>query len=266
MSIEPRQQTGTENGRLWGARAQDWAELQEVQVRPAYEAVFDLLRIKPGILYCDVGCGSGLALQLAAARGAQVAGLDAAVELLSIAGARVPEADLRVGELQDLPFEPERFDVVTGFNSFQYAADPVAALAEAKRITKPGGHVVVMTWGPPQGMQAASLVAALKPLLPAPPSGAPGPFALSDADALNALASSAGLHPLSVHDVRCTWEYRELEEAVRAFGSAGVAVRAAEHSGQEAVDRAHVEALAPFRQSDGSYRLEASFRWLLARK
>ena len=68
---------------------------------------------------------------------------DAAVELLHIARGRVPDADLRVGELQDLPFESERFDIVTGFNSFQFAADPAAALAEARRITRPNGHVVV---------------------------------------------------------------------------------------------------------------------------
>ena len=153
---------------------------------------------------------------------------------------------------------------MTGFNSFQYAANPIVALQEARRIARPAGRVVIMTWGVPEGMQAASLVAALKPLLPPPPPGAPGPFALSDADALRALAQGAGLEPLEVFDVPCEWSYPDLDTAQRGLASSGVAMRAVEHSSAQAVDAAHAAALAPFRQQDGSYRIGASFRWLLA--
>lgn len=266
MTLETTQKSGERNGQLWGARAKEWADLQEVQFRHAYETVFEKLGLRADTAYCDLGCGSGLALQIAKGQRARVAGLDAADELLRIARSRVSDADLRIGDLEDLPFPDNSFDLVTGFNSFQYAAHPVIALSEARRVTRPDGLVIVMTWGLPDGMEAASLVTALKPLLPPPPPGAPGPFALSDADALKALAASAGLHPLEVNDVECVWQYHDLDTAVRAFGSAGVAVRAAEHSGQEAVDRAHAQALAAFRQADGSYRLRASFRWLAARK
>lgn len=121
-----------------------------------------------------------------------------------------------------------------------------------------------MTWGTPEGMQAAALVAALKPLLPPPPPGAPGPFALSEPSALRALAESAGLQPLEVFDVVCHWQYPDLATALRGLASSGVAVRAAEASGVEAVNEAHAAALAPFRQEHGGYRIGASFRWLLA--
>lgn len=256
--------TAVANGRLWGARAQDWADVQERQFRLAYEAVFDQQRVSAGCMYCDVGCGSGLAASIAEQRGARVYGLDAAGNLLQLARAKVPAGDFQLGELERLPFPDGMFDLVTGFNSFQYAADPIAALAEARRVTKPGGRVVVMTWGTPQGMQAASLVAALKPLLPPPPPGAPGPFALSDEIALRALATSAGLKPLEVADVGCRWQYRDLATALRGLGSSGVAVRAMENSSEEALNEAHATALAPFRQDDGSYVVEASFRWLVA--
>jgi SAM-dependent methyltransferase len=266
MTTGTTQKSGERNGQLWSARAREWADLQEVQFRHAYETVFETVRLRADAAYCDLGCGSGLALQIAEGRGARVAGLDAAEALVRIARSRVPGGDLRIGDLEALPFPDDAFDLVTGFNSFQYATHPAGALSEARRVTRPDGRIVVMTWGPPEGMEAASLVAALKPLLPPPPPGAPGPFALSDAEALKALAVSAGLHPLEVNDVECVWQYHDLDAAVHAFGSAGVAVRAAEHSGQEAVDRAHAQALAAFRQADGSYRLRASFRWLAARK
>jgi SAM-dependent methyltransferase len=256
--------TSALNGRLWGARAPDWAQVQEGQFSAAYDAVFDACALGRGTRYGDIGCGAGMAALHAHRRGATVSGLDAAENLLAIARSRVPSADFRQGDLEDLPFPDQTFDLVTGFNAFQYAANPVAALQEARRIAKPDGRIVIMTWGNPEGMEAASLVAALKPLLPPPPPGAPGPFALSDANALRALAQSAGLRPIDVLDVACHWQYPDLQTALRGLGSSGVAVRAAEHSSEDAVDAAHTAALAPFRQAHGSYRIAASFRWLLA--
>lgn len=264
MSAPGASRTSIANGRLWGSRALDWARVQEGQCRAAYEAVFDALALRPGVRYCDVGCGAGMAALLASQRGVEVYGVDAADNLLGIARERVAGADFRLGDLEELPFPDGAFDVVTGFNSFQFAADPVAALTEARRISKPSGRIVVLTWGNPQGMQAASLIGALKPLLPSPPAGAPGPFALSDESALRAFAASAGLTALAVSDVDCEWHYDDLETALRGLGSSGVAAKAAEHTSVDAVDRAHEAALAPFRRDGGSYRFGASFRWLLA--
>lgn len=262
MNEAPR--TAPANGRLWGTQARDWAEIQEGQCSAAYEAVFDRLSLRRGTLYCDVGCGAGGAARLAADRGAEVSGIDAAESLIEIARERVPGARFHIGDLEELPFPDGTFDVVTGFNSFQFAANPVAALREARRISKPSGRIVVLTWGNPQGMEAAAIVGALKGLLPPPPPGAPGPFALSDESALRAFAAEAGLHALEVSDVACVWRYKDLDTALRGLGSSGVAAKAAEHAGVDAVHRAHAAALAPFRQDDGSYRLGAAFRWLLA--
>jgi SAM-dependent methyltransferase len=226
--------------------------------------VFDSLSLRPGAKYCDVGCGAGMAALLASHRGAEVSGIDAAESLLGIARERVAVADFRLGELEELPFPDGTFDFVTGFNSFQFAANPVAALLESRRVSKPTGRIVVLTWGNPQGMEAAALVTALKPLLPPPPPGSPGPFALSDENALKTFAEGAGLTALNVSDVACEWYYEDLHTALRGLGSSGVAAKAAEHTSVEAVNKAHEAALAPFRRDDGSYRLGASFRWLLA--
>jgi SAM-dependent methyltransferase len=259
-----KQTTSSTNGPLWGERAEDWANIQEGQCRLVYQIVLSRF-ISHGTRYCDAGCGAGMAAQIAHNLEARVSGLDASEALLQIARSRVPSADLRHGELEELPFGNASFDLVTGFNSFQYAAHPVEALREAKRITIPGGTVVIMTWGDPAGMPAAQLVAALKPLLPPPPPGAPGPFALSDKSALEAFASSAGLETIEIVDVDCPWQYPDLSTAVRGFGSSGVAAKARANSGDEAVDKAHEEVLSNFQQPDGSYRIGASFRCLFAK-
>lgn len=265
MPIDERPKTGKLNGRLWGSRARDWAELQEPMTRPLYDAVFQRIDVGAHTNYLDVGCGSGLAAQLAAERGAKVTGVDVAENLLAIAQSRLPTGQFRVADLEELPFTDETFDVVTGFNSFQYAANPDAALAQAKRVAKSSATVVIVTWGKPEGMQYATLMGALKPLVPPPPPGTPGPFALSDEHALREFATKAGLAPMEVVDVDAPFHYADLSTALRGLTSSGNAIRAAELSSDDAVQKAYSDALAQFRHPDGSYRIGATFRCLFTR-
>ena len=265
MTETKKPQTSDLNGRLWGQRAQDWADVQEGTCRSVYLAVFDKAGLKAGESYLDAGCGAGMAAEIASERGAKVCGLDAAPNLLEFAQKRVPDGDFRLGDLESLPFADASFECITGFNSFQYAGNPDLALREAKRVAKPGAKVVIMTWGKPEGMEAASLVGALRPLLPPPPAGAPGPFALSDETAIRAFATGASLEPIEVLDVDCPWHYADLETALRGLRSSGVAFRAIENSSEAAVDEAHSKALSPFRQADGGYKIGATFRCLIAR-
>jgi len=74
-------------------------------------------------------------------------GLDAAEALLDVARKRTPSGDFRQGEMEELPFADGTFDVVTGFNSLQYAADPVNALRQARRVSKPSAKVAMAVWG-----------------------------------------------------------------------------------------------------------------------
>jgi ubiquinone/menaquinone biosynthesis C-methylase UbiE len=134
-------------GELWGARARDWAEVQEPAQQELYPPIFDAAAVGDGTALLDVGCGSGVAAAIAHALGAKVSGIDAAVQLIAIARERVPAGDFRVGELEALPYDDDSFDVVTGFNALQYAADPVHALQEARRVARPGGTVAILTWG-----------------------------------------------------------------------------------------------------------------------
>lgn len=265
MSPDNNKLTAEANNHLWGARALDWANIQEGTCRPVYLDAFNSVGVGPNTRLLDAGCGAGMAAQIAAERGAHVSGLDASENLLAIARERVPNGDFSIGELERLPFPDDSFDLVTGFNSFQYAGSPSSALAEAKRVTRPGGSVVIMTWGEPQGMDAASIVAAIKPLLPRPPEGAPGPFALSEEQALRGFAIAAGLEPSAVFDVDSPWHYPDLATAVRGIMSAGVSVRAMEHSSEEAVESAYSEALSPFCKADGTCAFGASFRYLVAK-
>jgi SAM-dependent methyltransferase len=258
--------TETLHAHLWGQRARDWADVQEAMVRPVYDAVLEALDPKPGLRLLDVGCGTGLFAQLAAGSGAVVCGLDAAEPMLDIAANRVPAGEFCTGDLEALPYRDSRFDVVTGFNAFQFAANPSRALAEAARVVQPGGAVVVVTWGEPSHMPAASVITALRPLLPPPPANAPGPFALSDRAALTGFAEGIGLQPEQVIDIESPFQYPDLATALRGLNSSGVAVAAMERAGEDAVTAAHTAAMAPFRMWDGSYLVPATFLCLIARR
>jgi hypothetical protein len=124
--------------------------------------------------------------------------------------------------------------------------------------------VVIATWGRPERCEAAAYLAALKPLLPPPKPGAGGPFALSDETALRALATSAGLAPVAVHDVGCAFAYPSLDAALRGLLSAGPVVAAIQRSGEEAVREAVTRALEPFTSRSGAVRLENEFRYVVA--
>lgn len=264
MSDPATPRTAEANGRLWGARARDWADVQEGQFGAGYDHVLSRAETGPGTRLLDAGCGAGMAAMRAAGLGAVVAGIDAAPLLLDIARERVPHGDFREGDLEELPFPDDAFDLVTGFNAFQFAGNPVRALTEARRVTRPGGIVAVMTWGRPEGMEAASVVGALRPLLPPPPPGAPGPFTLSDPDRLSSFVAEAGLAPREVIEGDTFWIYPDEATALRGVNSSGVAIRAAGLVGEAAVTAAHAAALAPFRQADGSFRIGARYMAVLA--
>jgi SAM-dependent methyltransferase len=256
--------TAQVQGPLWGTQARNWADLQERTVLPAYEVVFERLKVGPGTRLLDVGCGAGLAAQLAAQRGAQVAGLDAAAALLEIARERMPNEDFRVGDLEELPYADHSFDFVTGFNSFQYAGSPVTALQQARRVVKAGGHVMMLIWGRAQDCQHAATLAAVGSCLPPPPPGAGGPFALSEPGLVESLMEQAGLTPTEQGEVACPFLYSDEEVAWKAISSAGPVVRAVGHAGEAKVRQAVLASLAPYRTNSGGYRQENIFRYVIA--
>jgi SAM-dependent methyltransferase len=257
--------TAEVQGALWGAAARDWADLNEPNCAVLYDAVFDAIGVDGSTELLDVGCGSGLALQTAAKRGAAVTGFDASAPLLEIAAERVPGADLRQGDLESLPYGDGTFTAVTSFNAVQYAADPVAALRELSRVTRAGGPVAVLSWGDPSRCETRSILAAIGGLLPPPPPGAGGPFALAAPGQLEDLLARAGLTATGHGEVHQRFEFPDLEVAVRAQLASGPARRAIEQAGAGAVREAITGAYAGSRQADGSYVQRNVFRYVVGR-
>src|ERR671921_255697 len=155
-------------GPLWGARPEDWSLSEDQQV-PNYEDALARVGLGPGRLVLDVGCGVGAFLRLVAERGGRPHGIDASEALLGLARSRLPDADLRHGDMEQLPHGDDTFDLVTGFTSFFFANDIVAALREAGRVAKPGAAVVINVWGPHEANDLEAVKAIVPPHFPPPP-------------------------------------------------------------------------------------------------
>jgi SAM-dependent methyltransferase len=252
------------NGPSWDARAHAWAE-NELQQLPTYEEALRRLAVEPGQDVLEVGCGSGVFLRAAADQGARPTGLDAAPALIELARARVPEADLYVGDMQFLPFKDDRFDVVAGFNSFFFAADMVEALREAGRVAKPSAPVLIQVWGRAEHCDLTAMLRAVAPLRPAPPPGTPTPPTLSDPGVLEQIASAAGLTPETASDVSYEIDFPDERTLVKRMLSPGPIGEAIEVSGEETVARAIVDSLVAHRKPDGGYRLRNEWHYLVAR-
>jgi SAM-dependent methyltransferase len=256
--------TAEVQGALWGARPEGWAKAEEAQL-PIYEEAIRRAGITAGSNVLDVGCGTGVFLRAAADRDASVSGLDAAAPLLELARRRVPGADLKVGDMESLPFDDDGFDVVTGFNSFQFAGDSTAAVTEAGRVAKPGGQVVMQVWGRPDHCDLIALPRALAPLRPQR-TGAPPPTPFFQEGVLEGIASDAGLVPRESFDVVSAFEYADEHEMLDVTLSPGAVVDAVNTSGEAAVSDAIRAAYEPFRTPAGGYRLENEWHYLIAEK
>lgn len=250
-------------GPLWGARPDDWA-LSEDQQIPTYEAALERVALKAGQRVLDVGCGAGAFLRLVAERGAEAFGLDASESLIELARARLPEADLRVGDMEALPYGDDSFDLVTGFTSFFFANDMVAALREAGRVAKPGAPVVIVVWGPYERRDLEAMMKIAHPYLPPRPPDAPPEPELWRPGVLEELATRAGLEPGEAFDITWAYEYPDSETLGRAMlAPAGIAALVGPEREAE-VRAAIVEGLERFRTEHGSYRLQNEFRCLIA--
>jgi SAM-dependent methyltransferase len=233
---------------------------------PFYEAVLDATGVGEATALLDVGCGGGFALLLAKRRGATLSGFDVTAALVDIARERVPDAALAVGDLEDpRAYDEEAFDVVTAFNSVQYAADSTSVIKNMSHAAKPGGLVSIVVWGPQDQCESGVIFQQLGPLLPPAPPAAPGAVAWSEEGQLERLALAAGITPLAVADVANPLIYPDLATAVRTQLSSGPAQQAIRHSGLPAVRGALTRAFAGSRKPDGTYRQENVFRYLVAR-
>ncbi len=116
--------------------------------RPLAASFADWLGITSGQRVLDVGCGPGALTEhlVALVGAAQVAAVDPSEPFVEACRSRHPGVDVRLGVAESLPFDDDTFDVTASCLVVHFMSDPVAGLAEMKRVTRPGGWVGATVW------------------------------------------------------------------------------------------------------------------------
>ncbi len=136
------------------ANAAEWDRIRSLHVDDAEveRALADALPENIGDLL-DIGTGTGRMLQLFGGRVDRAVGIDASRDMLAVARANIEAVGLRnclvrQGDMYSLPWPDGSFDAVTIHQVLHYADRPRAAIAEAARVLRPGGRLVVADFAP----------------------------------------------------------------------------------------------------------------------
>jgi SAM-dependent methyltransferase len=163
---------------------------------PAARVLVDRAAPSAGEYVIDIGCGTGSAALLAAARGARVVGVDPAARLLEVARAQAAEQGLDVtfelGDAGRLPVADGQADVVLSSFGLIFAPDPSAAAAELARVSAPTARIALSAWIPEGALAEIARVGAEAVARAVGAPAGPPPFPWHDRDALQDLLGPHG--------------------------------------------------------------------------
>jgi demethylmenaquinone methyltransferase / 2-methoxy-6-polyprenyl-1,4-benzoquinol methylase len=112
-------------------------------------AVVDAVDARPGEKVLDLATGTGTSSEPFAARGAVVVPCDFSLGMLAVGKRARPALPFTAGDATRLPFADGTFDAVTISFGLRNVVDPLAGLREMRRVTRPGGRLVVCEFSHP---------------------------------------------------------------------------------------------------------------------
>ncbi|MEU1469613.1 SAM-dependent methyltransferase [Streptomyces sp. NPDC005761] len=261
-----------------GSRARDWAEIQERMLAPLYEAVYTRLEVGPATRMLSLGCGSGLALLIAAGRGAHVTGVDPDLERLALARIRLlpgPEDGGGSGSaepqlLESLP-DPaaghEPYTLITAFTPIGCSPDDGEELVRTLGAAVPSAGrrstVVLTGWGPPERCATDAVLRVATRLAEGSDSSRAASGRGARRDDLENVAFRAGLKPDGSGRVACPFGYADVDSAVRGLLSTRLFDSAVRATDRSQVEKEVAEALHPHLRRDGTVWMPNVFRYLV---
>jgi 2-polyprenyl-3-methyl-5-hydroxy-6-metoxy-1,4-benzoquinol methylase len=238
------------------------------------EGAIEILRrwnIPAGTRVLDVGCGAGQIAIPMARQGIRVTGVDIATNLIEHARARADaerlDAQFDEGDAEDLPYADASFDTVVGLVGAMFAPRPNLVAAELKRVTRPGGRIIMVNWTP------AGLVGQMFKIIGKhvpPPSGMTPPVLWGDPETVRQRFSDGIAELTLTKKFYPSWDYpfspAEVVEFFRKYyGPMNRAFAALDADGQAAMRR-DLEKLwsENNRNTDGTTCVESEYLEVIA--
>ena len=241
----------------WQRAATNYTTTFARATRGFIDDLLDAARVGAGMRVLDLACGPGLVASGASERGALPVGLDFSSAMIALACADHPGIRFEKGDAEVLPFADEVFDAVVANFGIHHVAEPNRALAETRRVLRPGGRVAFTSWAAPAENIAWQLlfdaISAHGDLeaANAPPPG--GSLRLPE-DLLRVL-NAAGFTETEARRVRSEWRVATPGDLVDGFrrGTVRTAalIDAQSTSALPAIEAAITRGAASYRRPDG---------------
>ena len=195
----------------------------EETTAPVRDWMIGALAPQPGQTVLELAAGAGDVGFATAARLGEAGRLittDVSPAMLEVARRRGTElaldnVDYRVMDAERIELEDDSVDGILCRFGYMLMPDPQAALAEARRVLRPGGRISLAVWGPPQRNPFFSLMGvalARHGYLPPPDPTEPGIFTLADPNRVGALLEAAGLGDPRLEDVPVVFSVSGLDD------------------------------------------------------
>jgi ubiquinone/menaquinone biosynthesis C-methylase UbiE len=207
------------------ARASGYVDLFASVSDQAIGHLLDAAGAKPNLKALDLCCGQGNVSEALLSRGCQVVGIDFSPAMLTLARTRVPKATFIEADAQDLPFEDAEFDLIVSNLGVCHVPDQPRALAEARRVLRPGGRFAMTVWCGPDVSPCFDVVYRTVKVHGSPDvSAPPGPYfhQFARREVAEKLLSDAGFSNIDLKNVDCAWELDAPEGLFEIFAKGTV--------------------------------------------
>jgi SAM-dependent methyltransferase len=257
---------------VWEVMAPGWerwrAQLADA-LTPVREWLLRELGPSPGETVLELGAGTGdTGSKVAAILGdsGRLISSDFSPEMVEVARRRGNElglgnVDYRVIDAERIELDSGSVDGVLCQSTYMLVADPAAALAETRRVLRPGGRLALSVWGAPERNPWASIGGMIlieRGHMPPPEPGAPGVFSMASEERTRALLDGAGFRSVRTDEVPVRFDFRGLEDyeqwVVDVGGPFAMLVRGLPEDERELLRARLREAFVPF-AADGGYEL-----------
>jgi SAM-dependent methyltransferase len=225
--------------------------------------------LQPGETVLELGAGTGETGFEAAAilgEGARLISSDFSPEMVEVARRRGTElglsrVDYRVIDAERIELDADSVDGVLCQNTYILVGDPATALAETRRVLRPGGRVALSVWGAPERNPWASIAGMIlveRGHMRPPEPGAPGVFGMASEERTRLLLDDAGFSSIRTEEVPVRFAFRDIDDYERwvidVADPFAMVMRGLPENEREVLRARLGEAFVPF-SADGGYEL-----------